>query len=110
MEGIIIICSTFLITTIIVGLIYLRLYRVRIKDKRLITEQEHMLFRAFERKDIQGINEYGRLYLFNRVLTFKQLKVLRKRLNAYPDNTSKLDELRNLVYNKYLDWTQKEYH
>ncbi|WP_188463948.1 hypothetical protein [Bizionia arctica] len=62
--------------------------------------------KAITQKHINGIIKYGTELILNENLTDSQLKIMKESVGELVGEHSQLENLNNLIYNKFLHWNR----
>jgi len=109
MDNGIILLITFILPLLIVVVFYYILGKQRKKDGQEITTIWKHYQRAILSKHTKGIKKYGEALIWNEHLTDEMLRIMTKDINDLIDEFTELEELRLLIFNKFLHWN-RDYH
>lgn len=62
--------------------------------------------KAINHKDTNGIIKFGTELIWNENLTDSHLKKMKDYVNEIAEDNGKLEDLKNLIYNKWLHWNR----
>ncbi|WP_289046751.1 hypothetical protein [uncultured Olleya sp.] len=82
------------------------------KKKHLLTiESDWIKFnKSIKNNHIEGVSKFGTELIYNEHFTMVRLKEMSKLINTLEEQnielkkSNRLEELKSLIYNKYLDW------
>lgn len=109
MDNGIILIITFILPLGVVTLFYYLLYKQRKKDANHIDALWKKYQKAIAHKHTDGILKFGTSLIYNEHLTDEMLRIMTKDVNGLIDEFPNLEELRLLIFNKFLHWNRDYY-
>ena len=106
MNNGLILLITFLLPLIAVVVFYLWLSKRKKRHVETLKSDWFKFENAIKNKHVGNISKYGRQLIYNENLTDDQLKIMKKSIDKLVVKNSELEELINLIYNKFLHWNR----
>ena len=99
--------SLFVIISIAGG-IYYYLSKQKKKNKLSIENDWLNFTAAADRKDVQDLNKFGDILVWNTALSYNRLCKMSDIVDLHFNNTQSLGDLKNIIDNKLLSFTAKD--
>ena len=97
---------TFLTPLLILILYFIWLHRRKKRHAAILESDWNDFKNALEMNDISEIVEYGKKLVWNEKLNENQMALMKESINELAEKHSELEDLKNLIYNKWLDWNR----
>nr|WP_321237635.1 hypothetical protein [uncultured Psychroserpens sp.] len=104
MDNGIILIITFSIPLLLLLIYFIWLSKRKKRHAETLISDWNKFEKALSHEHINGIIKYGTELVWNENLTDSQMKKMKESVYDLAEEHTELENLKNLIYNKWLDW------